>query len=74
MVIVLRCKRASQNSSADSEEKHKEQRRKASTSTCGLPDKKQRKYVVRRRSNYVVKLWGMSRDVHSVPSSAGVVL
>ena len=33
-----------------------------------------RNYVVRHKANYMVKLCGRSREQHSIPSSAGVVL
>ena len=66
--------RSARKRSAGREEKHIEDRRSTPISTCGLSDKKQRNYVVRHRSNYMVKLCDRSRELHIIPSSAGVVL
>ena len=67
-------RKCSEKSSAGREEKHWDQRKNTPTIACGLPDKKQRKYVVRRRANHMVKSCGRRRESHSIPSSAGVVL
>ena len=67
-------KNISQNRFADREELHRMQRRNTQPITCGLPTESNKNYVVRHRSNHMVKLCGRSREQHSIPSSAGVVL
>ena len=66
--------KSSQNCFADREELHRMQRRNTPTIACGLPDKKQRNYVLRHRANHMVKLCGRSRKTHLISSSASVVL
>ena len=63
-----------QNCSAGNEELHRKQLRNTPTAACGLFNKKHRKLCGQYRSTHMVKLCGRSREQHSIPSSAGVVL
>ena len=67
-------KNALENDSVGREELHRMQRRNTPTTACDLPTKSNKNYVVRHRSNHMVKSCGRSRESHSIPSFAGVVL
>ena len=67
-------KNISQNRFAGREELHRKQLRNTPNTTCGRIDKQQFQLCGQRSANNMVKLCGRSRELHFIPSSAGIVL